>query len=112
MRNLKTISPIRPRITEIDFCAWLGQAESGEVLVYHRGFLALDVSLCGRSLDEPERKELVRTARRAWWAAERQLVHLLQRRNGPDDFSYLAIARPQPKTLPASLSSLLLAEVA
>lgn len=112
MRNLKPIPAIRPRITEIDFCAWLGQAGSGDVLIYHRGFLVLDTSLCGRSLDEAGRKELARTARRAWWAAERQLVHLLQRRNGPDDFSYLAIARPRPKTLPASLSSLFLMEAA
>ncbi len=112
MTNLKTMSAIRPRVTEIDFCGWLGQAGSGEVLVYHRGFLALDASLCGRSLDEPGRKELARIARRAWWAAERGLIHLLQRRNGPDDFSYLAIARPRPKTLPTSLSSLLLMEAA
>lgn len=57
-------------------------------------------------------RELNRVARRAWWAAEQGLVHLVQRRNGPDDFSYLAIARPRPKELPATLSSVLLKEVA
>ncbi len=112
MTNLKTISAIQPRLTEIAFCGWLGQAETNDVLVYHRGFLALDASSFSRTLGEPERKELCRVARRAWWAAERGLVHLLQRRNGPDDFTYLAIARARPKLLPVSLSSLLLMEAA
>ena len=96
------------RISEIDFCAWLGHAEVDDAIVYHRGFLALDVSSFGRSLSDPERIELCRVARRAWWAAERGLVHLMQRRHGADDFSYLAIARTRPEALPISLSSLLM----
>ncbi len=52
----------------------------------------------------------MQVASRAWWAAEKQLVHLVQRRLGENRFSYLAIARPRPET--PSLSSLLLAEVA
>ena len=103
---------IRPRIAEIDLCAWLGQAAPDDALEYHRGFLALDASPHGGGLADRERRELGRVARRAWWAAERGLVHLLQCRNGQDDFSYLAIARPRPRTAPASLSSLLLSEVA
>jgi hypothetical protein len=59
-----------------------------------------------------DRAELVRLARRAWHASERQLIHLVQRRHGPDDYSYLAIARAKPSNTSASLSSLLLAEVA
>ena len=40
---------------------------------------------------EPERKSLVAVARRAIQAAEDGLVHLVQRRHGPGDYSYLAI---------------------
>jgi hypothetical protein len=29
-------------INEISFCAWVAQAEPGEVLIYHRGFLVVD----------------------------------------------------------------------
>jgi len=102
---------VRLRLAEVDFCAWLGQASPDDRLEYHRGFLAMDASLHCASLPDQERRELGRLARRAWWAAERQLVHLVQRRHAPNDFSYLAIARPRPVTAPASLSSLLLSEV-
>jgi hypothetical protein len=120
MDNCKLISTIQPRvqpriqlcISEIDFCAWLGQAAPADRLEYHRGFLVMDTSSLGAGLADHERRELGRLARRAWWAAERQLVHLVQRRHAANDFSYLAIVRPRPKTLPASLSSLLLSEVA
>ena len=100
------------RLTETAFCAWLGQAHPGDALVYHRGLLALDASPHGQTFQGQNRKELGRVARRACWAAEQGLVHLLQRRNGPDDFTYLAIARPRPKELPATLSSVLLKELA
>ena len=100
------------RLTETAFCAWIAQAGPGDALVYHRGLLALDASPHGQAFQGQGRKELGLVARRAWWAAEQGLVHLLQRRNGPDDFTYLAIARPRPKKLSASLSSFLLKEVA
>lgn len=112
MINPKPILAIRLRIIEIDFCAWLGQAAPDDALEYHRGFLALDAGPHGGSLGGHERRELGRVARRAWWAAERHLIHLVQRRHAANDFSYLAIARVRPKTIPASLSSLLLTEVA
>lgn len=102
----------RKQITEIDLCGWIGQAAPGAILEYHRGFLALDTVRLGTRLSERDRAELSRVARRAWWAAEKKLVHLVQRRHGADDYSYLAIARPKPKQAAASLSSLLLAEVA
>lgn len=103
---------VQKQLTEIEFCAWVAQAAPGEVLEYHRGFLGLDRSACGRSMSVESRAVLSRTSNRAWQLAEQGLVHLVQRRNGPDDFSYLAIARPRPKTLPASLSSLFLMEAA
>jgi hypothetical protein len=102
----------RRRIDETDLCGWIGQAAPGEALEYYRGFLALDTFSQAQRLTERERAELVRVARRAWWASEQKLIHLVQRRHGPHDYSYLAIVRPKPRDTPASLSSLLLAEVA
>ena len=99
-------------LKETAFCAWVGQAHPGAQLVYHRGLLALDASINSQTPKSDARHELARVARRAWWAAEQGLVHLVQRRNGPDDFTYLAIARPRPKELPATLSSVLLKELA
>ena len=101
--------------TEIDLCAWLSQAAPQDALEYHRGFLVLDTDLRISGFSKSDRLELVQVARRAWWAAEKNLVHLVQRRLGEDRFSYLAIARTRPNPTPASptsLSSLLLEEVA
>jgi hypothetical protein len=99
-------------VTANQFCGWVGQASRGDRLEYHRGLLALDASDCSQTFVGHRRRELNRVARRAWWAAEQRLVHLFQRRNGPNDFSYLAIARLQTDEIPQSLSSVLLKEVA
>jgi hypothetical protein len=96
-----------PLLTEAQFCAWIGQSVPGAVIEYHRGFLAIDTVRASSDLVEPDRKELVRVGRRAWWAAEKNLVHLVQRRLGPDRFAYLAIARARPKMLHATLLTLL-----
>ena len=97
-------------MSEIDLCAWLSQAAPNDALEYHRGFLVLDIDPRISGLAKADRLELIQLASRARWAAEKQLVHLVQRRLGENRFSYLAIARPRPET--PSLSSLLLAEVA
>jgi hypothetical protein len=89
------------------FC-WLAQAEPGDILEYHRGFLARDIIAHARRLSEHDRLELVRLARSVWWAGEQKLIHLVQRRRGASLFSYLAIARPRPNTASSSLSSPLL----
>jgi hypothetical protein len=102
--------PHKLRLTETELCGWIGQAAPGDALEYYRGFLAMDTFSQAKRLTERERAELVRLARRAWCASEQKLIHLVQRRHGADDYSYLAIARPKPAS--ASLSSLLLAEVA
>tara|TARA_B100001105_G_scaffold234008_1_gene208307 strand:- start:340 stop:681 length:342 start_codon:yes stop_codon:yes gene_type:complete len=99
-------------LKETVFCAWLGQANPGDALVYHRGLLALDAGLNSQTLDSNARRELARVARRAWWVASQGLVHLVQRRNGVDDFSYIAIARPRTSEVSASLSLVLLKEIA
>lgn len=103
---------IRHGITEIDLCAWIGQAAPGDVLEYYRGFLARDSMPLASQLDDKACRELRRVGQRAFWAAEQGLVHLVQRRFGPDDYGYLAIARPRPRKAHAALSSLMLAEAA
>ncbi len=107
------MSQLRPKplvITEIDLCAWLSQAAPGDALEYHRGFLVLDTDPRISGFANGQRLELIQLANRALWAAEKQLVHLVQRRLGESRFSYLAIARQRPET--PALSSLLFAEIA
>jgi hypothetical protein len=94
-------------LTEAELCAWIGQSAPGTIVEYHRGFLAIDTVRASSDLVEPDRKELVRVGRRAWWAAAKNLVHLVQRRLGPDRFAYLAIARARPKKMHATLLTLL-----
>ena len=102
----------RLQINEIDLCGCIGHAAPGAVVEYHRGFLALDLVPQVTRLSERDRLELGRVARRAWWAADRGLVHLVQRRLGPGVFAYLAVVRPKPRHTAISLSSLLQAEAA
>ena len=113
MEDMITKLPtVRLRLKEIELCGWIGQAVSGDRIEYHRGFLVLDTLPRWTSLPERERTELVRLAARARWAAEQGLVHLVQRRHGPDDFSYFAIARPKPKQPSASIAALIMEEAA
>ncbi len=96
----------RLAVSEIELCAWLGQALPGDVLQYYRGFLALDTVPHSHRLREHERIELIKVARRCRWASEKRLVHLLQRRLGIDDYTYVLVARPRPKTAPVFLCEL------
>ena len=98
-------------LSEIDLCGWLGQAEPGETLEYYRGYLVIDAIPHGGRLPEQDRTELRRVARRALWASDRGIADLVQRRHGPDDYSYLVIARPRPSDS-QSLSELLATEIA
>jgi hypothetical protein len=86
-----------PRLNEIELCAWIAQAEPGAVLEYYRGFLALDRTAFGRFADTQARAELALLGSRAHDLAERDLVHLVQFRHGPEDYSYLAISRARSK---------------
>ncbi|WP_336421499.1 hypothetical protein [Roseovarius sp. D22-M7] len=104
---ITTVRTSRP-LTEIEFCAWVAQAVPGDRLEYHRGFLVLDTFPAISHLPDAQRVELARLGSRAFWAAENGLVHLVQEREGPDRFAYIAIARPKPKAATASLSALLL----
>jgi hypothetical protein len=95
--------PVRVCFTEIELCGWLGQASPGDILQYHRGFLAIDREPMHGRLPKNDRDELIRMCRRAHWAAEQGLAHLVQRRHGDGDYSYLMIARPRPKAMAATL---------
>lgn len=74
---------------EPEFMGWLGQAQPGDAVVYHRGILAAD----RRRIPN---RDLNRLANLASWAATCGLVDLLQRRHGFEDASYLAVARQRP----------------
>lgn len=98
--------------TEAILCRWVGVAAPGDQLVYHRGFLALDCDPSNGRLTQREKAELRRVARRAMLAAESGLAHLVQRRHGPGDFSYVLIVRPRPKPAEGSLQVVLAQEAA
>lgn len=85
-------------ISEIQFCAWLAQAEAGDRLEYHRGYLAVDTDKLMSKLELNARTELVLLRDRAFGCEAQGLVHLVQERIGPDQFAYVAIVRPKPKT--------------
>jgi len=102
-----TVRASRP-LTELEFCGWMGQAAPGDRLEYHRGYLVLDTYPLFSALDDKARGALAKLAARAFRAAEAGLVHLVQERVGPDEFAYIAIARPKPVAAEASLSALLL----
>jgi hypothetical protein len=84
---------VTPQPHDIGLLAWLNQAEPGDVLEYHRGFLALDRSHHSSLLREDDRQVLCRLANLAIRLSDRGLVDLVQRRVAGDCFSYLAIAR-------------------
>lgn len=94
------------RLSEMDLCAWLAQAEPGDALEYFRGFLSMDRCPSNGRLATPEMAELVRVARRAMSGAESGLAHLVQRKNGPCDYSYLIIARPRPARTEATRTTI------
>jgi hypothetical protein len=112
---LSMARPVRiqpPRLSEIELCAWIAQAEPGEVLEYYRGFLALDRTAFGRFGDTPARAALAQLGSRAHDLAERGLVHLVQLRHGTEDYSYFAIARPRREGALPDFASLTITEEA
>jgi hypothetical protein len=72
------------------FNRWLLRALPGQQLEYHRGLLVRDRSPAS-DLSEDERRTVAKIADAALGAAEDGLVHLIQCRNAPFDFSYLAV---------------------
>lgn len=91
VRYVKLHEPIP--VSETDFCEWLQVATPGETIAYHRGFLVVDTNATTSRLCHHERLKLLSLAALAYRAAEQGAVHLLQRRIGPDQFSYIAVRR-------------------
>ena len=106
--------PCKLCLRDVEFLAWVNQAEPGDRLEYHRGFLGVDVDSPITTPSAEDRKALGQLAQKARGAFELGLVHLVQERLATDRFSYIAIARPKPKSRPAasSLSALLLNKAA
>ena len=97
-------SATRDLISVAEFRGWLARAESCSWFEYHRGLLIWDRSPASALPDE-HRSALAKIANAVFQAAARGEVHLVQRRNGRFDFSYVAIkaAPARGKRVPRSL---------
>lgn len=85
--------PAALSIFEREFCNWVGDAEPGSKVEYHRGHLASDRVRGMSTFAEKARRELGAIADRAQsLAAEGRLI-LTQVRHGDGDYSYYA-AKP------------------
>ncbi|MCB1502156.1 MAG: hypothetical protein KDK07_20625 [Bauldia sp.] len=104
--------PTLPAVDELLFSAWVAEAAPGDVIEYHRGFLGLDRTGHGPPMSIEDRSALSRMSHRALCLAEDGLIHLVQRRLGPDTFSYLAVARSRRRNAPVSLATIVPAEAA
>lgn len=93
-------------LDEAGLCARVFEAEPGERIEYHRGFLGLDRSLLGQHADRQTRSTISRTADRAFALAEKGAVHLVQKRLAPECFSYLAVVKPRRKRAKHQLTDL------
>ena len=92
-------------LTEPVLTAWLGAAAAGDRIEYWRGYLAIDANPTGSKLDPEDRRQLGRVAARAFRLAEQGKAHLVQRRHGEADYSYLLVVRPRPRPVPARFTS-------
>ena len=101
----QSLPPVR-RCTKTEFRAWLARARPGEQIEYHLGLLTWDRSPAS-GLTENARRVLGGVADAALEASENRLVHLVQRRNGPLDFSYLAIKAGRGAGTASAVSRLL-----
>ena len=114
LKDRPKIIPCKLLMSDVEFLAWVNQAEPGDRLAYHRGFLAVDCDMAVGNLAAQDRKTLGNLAQKARGAFELGLVDLVQERLGVDRFAYIAIARTRQKSkaTAASLSALLLNEAA
>jgi DNA-directed RNA polymerase specialized sigma24 family protein len=86
-------------VTESELRAWLARAAPGDRLDYHRGVLAADRLVPGSRLPDGDCKQLNRIADMVFGLAAAGRIHLLQRRNGPGDYSYIMVAGSGVRTL-------------
>lgn len=107
-----TTTASRHSRTERALRLWLDTAAPGEAIVYHRGFLARQVSALSYLLPEPERRALLGVASRARAPAEAGLADLVQRRHGEEDYAHLLVVRRRPRRMQRSTRPLRLTVVA
>ncbi len=98
-RSPAAIPALALAIDTARFEAWLQTARPGSLIEYHRGHLCVDrqqrFDAPHDAPDNEPRAALNDLADRAMRASGLGLVHLVQHRHGPADFSYLAIkSRP------------------
>lgn len=101
MHKSRTTPVFRPNVPMLDepaLCAWFGAAAAGDRIEYWRGYLAIDANATESNLVPDDRRQLGRVAARALRLAEQGKAHLVQRRHGPGDYSYLLVVRPQPRS--------------
>jgi hypothetical protein len=91
-----TLAPPRLLTTFDQFNARLAAVGGGEVIEYHRGNLTLDRLRHASRLPENDRHELDRVALAARKFADEGRGHLVQRRHGVGDYSYLLIVTNLP----------------
>ena len=88
----------RLKLSEEDFCDWLGTAFPATRSSTTAGISPSTRRLASRRLSDADCRRLSRVARRALIFAEEGRAHLVQRRHGDGDYSYLAIkARTQTR---------------
>ena len=83
-------SPARLPLSLCDLERFLSTAKAGDMIIYHRGYLALDRG-AGSKLGDNAGEELDHIAAALMAMAEAGRVHLIQRRHGPFDYTYLAV---------------------
>ncbi len=89
-----------PVIDAEAFAAWLRAAHPGSRITFHRGHLSVDREKRPDAADAETRAALDRLAGRAMQASGQGLVHLVQKRHGDADYSYIAIrARRRPSRM-------------
>jgi hypothetical protein len=95
------VTPRIRRPSRVAFSRWLERARAGEQFEYHRGLLVRDRSPASELADR-DRRALAEVADAVFQAAADGCVHLVQRRHGPFDFSYLAIKAGRAATVGAA----------
>jgi len=108
-RGRRTVPTALPRssalLDEAALTAWFSAAATGDRIEYWRGYLAIDANPTGSKLESEDRRTLGRVAARAFRLAEQGKAHLVQRRHGDADYSYLLVVRPRPRPVRARFAS-------
>jgi hypothetical protein len=108
-RGRRTMPAVSSRssalLDEAALTAWFSAAAAGDRIEYWRGLLAIDANPTGSKLEPDDRRLLSRVAARAFRLAEQGKAHLVQRRHGEADYSYLLVVRPRPRPVRARFAS-------